>query len=170
MTQFLLLIFIVLLWRIAKPKRDWYLVETRICTDDKLGVEVFFGHFCGSVARNISMSKDKVMGHCYKNDFKRTGDSEFVHKNGGTVYINQMVFKDSPAAILYYDSIKDNLPYFYASQKTLIWRVVSRYKSRVDVFNAFSPLYDIYLGRMFEPEFTLISAHPDKGWLRHYDE
>jgi len=155
---------------LMKPKRDWYLVETRMCTDENLAIEVFLGQFCAKFAYDKSMSQSKTVGKHFQNDFVHKENGEFRHKNGAMVYVWQMVFRDAPAAIAYYDRVKDELPSFFGCQKAYIWRVESRFKSRVDVFLSLSPFYDATLIRATLPRFTLLSQWPDKGWIRYFDE
>ena len=172
MTQILLLVFVILLWSIVKPKREWFVVETRICTDDKLGIQVFCGNFCDKVATTNTMSKSSS-ATLFKKEFTYKGNGEFIHQNGHTVYVNEMAFRDSAAAILYFDRVKVNLPTFYASQKSYLWRIETRHKSFASVLLPLSPLYESVLLRMVLNVLTaptLISEYPDKGWSRYFDE
>lgn len=118
--SFLCLLVLVSLL-LQRPERDWYVVEWRACSDSILCSEAF------PAPASFGFDKLKLSAHGLRIEEKTRN---FVRlrkdKNRALITLNQTVFEELGAAQLYFDSIKELIPFGENYQKLYVWRIVSR--------------------------------------------
>jgi len=116
-TETILVILTVAIFKHIFRKRDWYTVEWRRSDDLKMDTDMYSSHW-DSVLEKYSVfdrSKDKVI---YKNDDKET------------IIIQQWVFDDYHAAQKYFNYLKDVIGGSNRIEKIYIWRIVDRTRTK----------------------------------------
>jgi hypothetical protein len=124
MIELLLVALILSLWWLLCPARDWYLVEWRSCSDEKLCST----SFPSPASYGFSMSVSNLVVSSTGKD-----SAMLTHKDGGTISINQVVFQSIDAATQYFERIKALLEFNNAYQKIYLWRTAARWRSKAFV-------------------------------------
>lgn len=120
----ILIIVLCTLFVLLRPKRDWYIVENRLCSDQKLSQVAFGVGGCGGFddtsARAHGMTIKKLSA----------GAVALNHADGGEIVIGQTAFENIQAAILFFETEKLKIktaPY----RKIYLIRVVARSRSNI---------------------------------------
>jgi len=116
-----LIIALCLLFWLLRPKRDWYIVEVRHCSDHKLCQDAF------SVA-GFDNTAAMVSGLTIEN--RSSASVVLKHTDGGEIVFGQTVFDNIHAAVLFFDTQKTMLrtaPF----RKIYLVRVVARLRRSV---------------------------------------
>lgn len=126
MTEFLLAIIILLVWRYVRKKKEWYVVEWRRCSDKNI---------CDVAFSSPVFGYDKVSLDAHNLHIERASHdgANLRHAAGGEIRISQEAFGDIDAAHMYFDQIKhlfeasdSDVPY----QKLYLWRIVARSREK----------------------------------------
>lgn len=134
MISSILLAILASLWILLRPpKKDWYIVEHRVC-DDKV-----FARPDVPVATTINdYQKFYLDGFDMKIIETLPSSVRIWHKNGGTMYLDQNVFCDFNVAMLYFEDIKNTWADSKKGDKSayhlfILRRVVARSRSKAVV-------------------------------------
>ncbi len=120
----LLLVQMVLLWFLLRPKRDWYVVDIHRIYGNKLASceEGFGKHYLA--AHNLTIQ------------IERLRSTYMVDKDGGSISIDQKEFSELDAAKLYFDGITKTFAYGDAEEgRTTVYlrRIVARFRKKAVV-------------------------------------
>ncbi|MBW6503777.1 hypothetical protein K0B90_05825 [bacterium] len=126
----LLLAILASLWILLRPpKQEWYVVECRSCDDEVLcpdTVPIPNKHFDKLHLDACELTIESVVG----------ASATLRHKNGGTMILNQTLFRDFNAAIMFFEYYKgliigSRFPSNY--EKLILRRVIARSRSKAFV-------------------------------------
>lgn len=160
MVEFLLLALLFSLWVLLHPRRDWYVVEWRTCDDKSLDSVAFsspdFGF--GSLALSTYGLSIVMRTDCGLN---------LLHKGGGMIGIDQVVFADLDAAILHFEQRKPLHGPSGGSSKVFLWRNVARSRKKAFILppNRY-PARDFHLLMESTPLRSLPKPGDDEGASR----
>ena len=120
MTEILLALIALLLWLLLRPKRDWYVVEWRFCSDETLCSTAFSAPATPGFYKDLCAANNLIVAS-RSNDFAR-----LRHVNGGEIRIHQTVYSNLNAAHMHFDKLRALGPFGEDSQKLYLWRIVAR--------------------------------------------
>lgn len=142
MIEVLLIVVIGMLWFLLRPKRDWFIVERRCCTDKQLCSTAFsftaeiFGFDKTTLSAHGLTIDNNSINIAYKSKSLASAivatllgvrkSIRMVHKKGGQISIEQTIFDNVDAAIMHLERLKELLPYGDHYEELYLWRVVSR--------------------------------------------
>jgi len=127
MQETLLLILLIELGFLLRPRRDWYVAEWRTCSDEKLCSMAF------SAPPGFGFDEDHLSA--YKLTLGRKGPRGVTisHKDGGEIGITQTAFDDLGAALQYFEKMKELFPVVDGFHKVYVWRIVARSRRKAIV-------------------------------------
>jgi hypothetical protein len=116
------LLIALLLWLLLRPQRDWYVVEWRFCSDEKLCSTAFPAPATAGFDKGTCVAHGLGLSAHY-----RKSDQAYAflkHVNGGEIRIHQYVFENLDAARMRFDELRG--PFGDDFQKLYLWRIVAR--------------------------------------------
>lgn len=120
----LLIIIAVAVWLIASRRRDWYVVEWRICEEKSLCQDVF------GAPQSYDLSTEMLRRNRLKLTNVGSGGATLTHESGAQAVIVRRVFRDLAAAQMLFQRYKILRSTRDDYQKIYIWRVVAKSRYR----------------------------------------
>ena len=151
MLETLILVLMVVLWFLLRPKRDWYVVELRTCFDEKLCSTAF------SSPPNFGFDKNLLSAYQLAIGSKGPKGASIWHKDGGQINISQTVFDELAAALQYFEKMKRLFPHMEGFHKAYVWRIVARSRRKATVLPP-----DKYIAR----EGEVLEEYPPHLWFK----
>lgn len=124
MLEVLLIAVVGLLWLQLRRKRDWYVVESRSCSDESLCSTAF------PAPAHYGFSGTTLSAHGLSVETQLRTSVTLLHKDGGRIQIAQTVFDDHAAALQFFERTKELLPFGNVFQKVYLWRIVAASRRR----------------------------------------